>query len=207
MRKLYQAHAILFVCAYFGFLVYCAPADVAERLALLQLSPAPHDAASSVAVSAAAQSAPLASANSGNTKASNDKALAVEAARTGTVSGEAEREEQRTRLSQIGQQAMRAAEPQERAEAIDQLHAATPETLQALQIAVTSDTAVRNRVRAVNSLRALAEQDGAQQQVLSILHLAMADANASVASRATEVYRELTQQPEPEPEPQSVAAE
>ncbi|MBL8265394.1 hypothetical protein [Steroidobacter sp.] len=110
---------------------------------------------------------------------------------------------------------MRAAEPQERAEAIDQLHVATPETLQALQIAVTSDSTVRNRVRAVNSLRALAEQEGAQQTVLSILHLAMSDANTSVASRATEVYRELTQQPgpnagpdaNPSPEPESVASE
>jgi hypothetical protein len=66
--------------------------------------------------------------------------------------------------------------------------------LQALQAVVTSDSVARNRIRALNSLRVLAEQDGAKDAVISIVHLAMVDTNASVASRANEVYRELTQE-------------
>lgn len=94
----------------------------------------------------------------------------------------------------LGEQAIRASEPQERASAIDGLSAATtPEALQALQIAATSDATVRNRIRAVNSLRVLAGRGETKDEILTILQRIMSDSNPSVASRAAAAYREITE--------------
>lgn len=202
MRQLYRAHAVLFVCAYAGFLGYFAVTDPRIPLATL-LSRAVLK--SGTGVQSNAEERPLppsatlppgvapSSGNSADQKVSLTDAVSSEAV---SEDGSAQQQE-RARLSEIGLQATRAEEPQQRAAAIDQLNAATPETLQALQTVITSDSAVRNRIRAVNSLRILAEREGAHDAVISILHLAMVDANSSVASRATEVYRELTQERAP----------
>lgn len=185
MWKLYRAHALLLVCAYVGFLAYFAVTDPNNPVAGLFR-------ARSELVEQGPQPAPPPVVTS-NPVAS--KVAATNQVAPTLASEDTARQQERVRLSEVSQQATGAEAPQERATAIDQLSAATPEALQALQIVVTSDSATRNRIRALNSLRALAEQDGAKDAVLSIVHLAKADANVSVASRANEVFRELTQEP------------
>lgn len=187
MRQLYRAHAVLFVCSYVGFLGYFALTDSHDPGATVLSRTEPRHTAPP----------PTPIITRSSEKSADAKISVADAVSSPATSEDSAQQQERARLSQIGLQATRAEEPQQRAEAIDQLNAATPETLQALQTVVTSDSAVRNRIRAVNSLRTLAERDGAQDAVIPILHLAMADANSSVASRASEVYRELTQEPAP----------
>ncbi|MFC4308017.1 hypothetical protein ACFPN2_02885 [Steroidobacter flavus] len=185
--KLYRAHALLFVCAYLGFLGYFAVTDPHNPVAAL------------ISKRSETEPQPLAAAPPPvvvSKPAARNVSVVSEAAPV-AVSEDTGRQQERVRLSEVSQQATRAEAPQERATAIDQLSAATPEALQALQSVVTSDSAVRNRIRALNSLRVLAEQGDAKDAVLRIVHLATADANSSVASRASEVYRELTQEPAP----------
>ncbi|MDY6947335.1 MAG: hypothetical protein SXG53_16625 [Pseudomonadota bacterium] len=189
MRRLYKAHALLFVCAYFGLLGYRALTDP-HAFALFDATE-PAQVAALVPAPAGADAGDRPAAEE---QAENQNIPLVDAiADSSAAAADAARNQERARLGEVALQAARAAEPQERAEAIDQLSAATPETLQALQIVVTSDSAVRNRIRAVNSLGALAQQQGAHDAVMSILNLAMADANASVASRAKEIYRQSMQ--------------
>ncbi|WP_129779338.1 hypothetical protein [Peristeroidobacter soli] len=182
MGRLYRAHALLFVCAYLGLLGYSALTDPRDPVAALfgeNSQTVEHAAAVAFAPPPSVVSKPVSRNVSGEPVASPE---------------DTERQQERVRLSEVSQQAIRAEAPQERAAAIDQLSSATPEALQALQTVVTSDSVVRNRVRALNSLRALAEQEGAKDAVLSIVQLATSDANTGVASRANEVIRELTEQ-------------
>lgn len=192
--QLYRAHALLLVCAYVGFLAYFAVTDPDNPVAVL-LSGRSH------------ASEPLAAIPPPVVTVKRAADLPVAAEKTvpavadvapPPLSEETIRRQERERLSEASQQATRSGEPQERAAAIDQLKSVSPEALQALQAVVTSDSVVRNRIRALNSLRVLAEQDGAKDAVISIVHLAMVDTNASVASRANELYRELTRE-EPTP--------
>lgn len=192
--QLYRAHALLLVCAYVGFLAYFAVTDPDNPVAVL-LSGRSH------------ASEPLAAIPPPVVTVKRAADLSVAAGKTvpavadvapPPLSEETIRRQERERLSEASQQATRSGEPQERAAAIDQLKSVSPEALQALQAVVTSDSVVRNRIRALNSLRVLAEQDGAKDAVISIVHLAMVDTNASVASRANELYRELTRE-EPTP--------
>lgn len=192
--QLYRAHALLLVCAYVGFLAYFAVTDPDNPVAVL--------------LSGRSQaSEPLAAIPPPVVTVKRAADLSVAAGKTvpavadvapPPLSEETIRRQERERLSEASQQATRSGEPQERAAAIDQLKSVSPEALQALQAVVTSDSVVRNRIRALNSLRVLAEQDGAKDAVISIVHLAMVDTNASVASRANELYRELTRE-EPTP--------
>lgn len=187
MRQLYRAHAVVFVCSYLGFLGYSALTDS-------------HDPGATVLSRAKqrhAAPAPTPAIRRSTEKSVDAKVSVADAVSSPATPQDSTQHQERMRLSQAGLQATRAEEPQQRAEAIDQLNVATPEALQALQTVVTTDSAVRNRIRAVNSLRTLAQRDGAQDAVISILHLAMVDDNASVVSRANEVYRELTQEPAP----------
>lgn len=188
--QLYRAHALLLVCAYVGFLAYFAVTDPDNPVAVL--------------LSGRSQaSEPLAAIPPPVVTVKRAADLSVAAGKTvpavadvapPPLSEETIRRQERERLSEASQQATRSGEPQERAAAIDQLKSVSPEALQALQAVVTSDSVVRNRIRALNSLRVLAEQDGAKDAVISIVHLAMVDTNASVASRANELYRELTRE-------------
>lgn len=189
--RLYWTHAILFVCAYAGLLGYFAVTDPNNPVAALFKSPAREQPV--IAAASAPKATPKVAATIAQ-PAEGDFPKAAE--QSSDVASEATiRQQERIRLSQVGAQATGAGAPQERAQAIDQLNAATPESLQALQAVVTTDSAVRNRIRALNSLRVLAEQEEAKDAVISIVHLATTDTNASVASRAGELYRELTQAP------------
>ena len=189
-RQLYRAHAALFVCAYVGFAAYFAVTDPDNPVAVLLRDRAQTKEQSQLFV---ATPSPVAPANRVAIPAAAARNNSVADETASTVAPEAEvRQQEHARLNEVRLQATRAEQPQDRAQAIDQLNAATPETLQALQAVVTSDSAIRNRIRALNSLRVIGEQDGAKDAVISIVHLAMVDTNASVASRASEVYRELT---------------
>ncbi len=189
MWQLYRAHAMLFVCAYVGFLGYFAVTDPKDPVAALFKSSSRMDEPPP-RVAVEVQPVVVAPRLAENTSVADAPVKTAESKQTLS-----QHEERRTRLTEIRLQATKAERPQERAQAIDQLISASPETLQTLQTVVTSDTAVRNRIRALNSLRALAGQEGARDAVISIVHMAMVDTNASVASRANEVYRELTQEP------------
>jgi hypothetical protein len=187
MWQLYRAHALLFVCAYVGFLGYSAITDPNDPVAALFKKNVPTEERPQL-LAAAPPPAVTPKRVAGNVSVAENEVPVP-------VSEDAERQQERVRLSELSQQAARAESPQERAAAIDQLSAVTPETLQALQTVVTSDSTVRNRIRALNSLRVLAEQDDAKDVVLPIVQLATTDTNISVASRAAEVYRELARQP------------
>lgn len=96
-------------------------------------------------------------------------------------------------VAQISAQATEAPDATTRARALDQLgELATPEALQALDLAVTSDEDPRNRVRAINALQRLAAQSAAAPQAVSILQRAMNDPNSYVAARASAAYQQLT---------------
>lgn len=191
--QLYRAHAMLFVCAYLGLLGYFAVTDPHDPVAALFKPPAQEQPKSVVAMPGPSATRNVSVADVAKPVEQN-VSKAVEPS-SDVVTEATARQQERIRLSQVGLQATSAEAPQERAQAIDQLNAATPEALQALQAVVTSDSAVRNRIRALNSLRALAEREDTKDAVISIVHLATTDTNASVASRAGELYRELTREP------------
>jgi len=61
-----------------------------------------------------------------------------------------------------------------------------------LQNALTSDRSVRNRLLAINSLRALANQGQNLPRVREILRTAMRDSDGNVATSARDAYQELS---------------
>ncbi|HEY5756058.1 MAG TPA: hypothetical protein VIU34_09545 [Steroidobacter sp.] len=190
MWQLYRAHAALLVCAYVGFVAFFAVTDPHDPVAALFKQRPPAEELQQLP---AVTPPPTVQANAAPVAADRNISAADEATPDADSDAVA-RQQERTRISEVSLQATRSEQPQERAAAIDQLKSVSPEALQALQAVVTSDSVARNRIRALNSLRVLAEQDGAKDAVISIVHLATVDTNASVASRANEVYRELTQE-------------
>lgn len=192
MKQLYRAHAALFVCAYIGLLGYFAVTNPQDPVAaLFRGHPAANDRVQVPAV--VAQPSLVKHLANDTPAAAGENVSVADSASAMAAADETARQQEYARLREVRLQATSAEEPQQRAAAIDQLNAATPEALQALQAVITSDSAVRNRIRALNSLRALADSEGAKDTVISIVHLAMVDTNASVAARASEINRELTQ--------------
>lgn len=189
MWQLYRAHAALLVCAYVGFVAFFAVTDPNDPVAALFKQ---RSHAEGPLQLLAVTPPPTVQANGAGAVADRNVSVMDEAMPAADSEAEV-RQRERARISEVSLQATRAQEPQERAAAIDQLKSVSPEALQALQAVVTSDSVARNRIRALNSLRVLAEQEGAKDAVISIVHLAMVDTNASVASRASDVYRELMQ--------------
>lgn len=188
VRRFHLWCLALFCVAYSGFLLYYWSTDARRSLQV-----------SSTAKPAGGVTSDSWLAKAGFGQLTQDRSIATLTKSSTTrqpepvaeVSSQTEDSEAEVNLSE---QAIGASEPQERASAIDGLSAAaTPEALQALQIAATSDAVVRNRIRAVNSLRVLAARSGADDTALGILRLAMSDSNPSVASRATAAYREITE--------------
>lgn len=191
MRQLYRAHAALFVCAYVGFLGYFAATDPHNPVAaLFTARPDANELPQPLIVTAPAAVTP----KEATPAAAVENVSVAQEVIPPAAPDDTARQKEYARLREVRLQATSGDEPQKRAAAIDQLNVATPETLQALQAVVKSDSVVRNRIRALNSLRALADRAEAKDAVISIVHLAMVDSNASVASRAGEVYRELTQE-------------
>lgn len=196
MKQLYRAHAAVFVCAYVGLLGYFAVTDPSNPVAVLFSA---RSAATEQPQSPAFAAQPDVGRNivAATPAAAGENVSVAPPVSSAAVADDSARQKEYVRLKEVRVQATSAEQPQQRAQAIDQLNAATPETLQALQAVVTSDSAVRNRIRALNSLRVLADREEAKDSVISIVHLAMVDSNASVAARASEVYRELTQEQTP----------
>lgn len=83
----------------------------------------------------------------------------------------------------------------ERASAIQAVDTSSAESASAsvaqLQNALTNDRSVRNRLLAINSLRALATQEQNLPRVREILRTAMSDSDGNVATSARDAYQEL----------------
>jgi len=179
-------YSTLFVLSYAGSLLYFIEVDTGQSRRASGMSAA----GAGISVATRSPGIPVVSSNAGNPSTVLRSSSKVTQR---PPTSDAVEPEDAQRIQQLNADAIRNADPEQRAAAIQQLGGASShDSIYALGQAAALDEELSNRYLAIASLRLVAANNGDRDgSVRTLLRVAMHDSDTNLARRASETFHEV----------------